>query len=208
MKRSNCKIKILSPLNKEITLDLQIPHNYKFIDLFKVLKTIPCHTIHSGFLFEGKYITNKNSNDNLVDVMKNNELIIRERSFLTPKNLFHEIGTIITLDEYNLGNTINLYDVCPINHAKIGEWIGWGRGPTTIPITEDNNKMRNLIFIIVDNQSFVYNIHCLYNLINNDDNTLLIPHLNKKVDSSKFRDLYLGKKKTINILRLNSNELF
>ena len=68
--------------------------------------------------------------------------------------------------------------------------------------------MRNLIFIIVDDQSFVYNIHCLYNLINNDDNTLLIPHLNKKVDSSKFRDLYLGKKKTINILRLNSNELF
>ena len=81
-------------------------------------------------------------------------------------------------------DTINP-DVCLINQAKIGEWIGFGRGPITVD-KHDDNRVQNLIFVIYGNtKPYVYNIYCLNKLIDIDSDTIMIPHLNKKIGLEK-----------------------
>ena len=60
-------------------------------------------------------------------------LSLGERGPYAPNNCFHKVCNIIKLYEIGLENTTNLYDVCPLNQAKPGEWIGWGRGPINVP---------------------------------------------------------------------------
>ena len=91
--------------------------------------------------------------------------------------------------------------------GKIGEWIGFGRGPTTVPKEEDN-RIHNLIFVRLNYDNPVaYNIHCLQKLIIWDDTvSLLIPHLNKRVKASKFIEIYKNRE-SIKILNLNGNDI-
>ena len=55
--------------------------------------------------------------------------------------------------------TSNIMDVEPINHGKIGEWIGYGSGPIQVP-SEENNRLHNLLWVIYNTQKpVVYNLH-------------------------------------------------
>lgn len=127
------------------------------------------------------------------------EIKLREVSTLTPKNSFRVSANIRTVYQAGLQDTINLYDVCPLNQAKIGEWIGFGSGPIKVPKEEDN-CINNLIFVIYgDTKPYVYNIHCLSKLIDVEADTMLVPHINKKVGLEKVEpQLVHG----LNILRI------
>ena len=135
-----------------------------------------------------------------------NELILFEIGYLTPKNSFLKTKNIIGLHLNNLEDTVNIHDICLINLGKIGEWIGYGGGPLVVPKTEDN-RSPNVIFVKYNNtKPYAYNIHCLYKLINNESNTLLMPHINKHIDAAKFIEIYSGKDE-FKILRLNGNDM-
>ena len=170
-----------------------IDDNYTFYDLLLFLQSLKSNKIpygDSSFKHNGEFIRASKLNQKIADVVVDNALKIYEYGIFTPKNSFLKIKNIIRLRKHNLEDTINIDHECIINHAKIGEWIGWGRGPTTVPKTEDNT-LPNLLFIRYPNtKPYVYNIHCLYELINKKSNTLLIPHINKHISAHKFRQIY------------------
>ena len=101
-------------------------------------------------------------------------------------NSFCVINHLLGLHEHELLETTNLMDVDPINHAKLGEWIGFGSGPTTIP-PEDDNTLPNLIWVAYKHHPpFCYNVHGLHRLYANGGGNLLIPHLNRRIKPAKF----------------------
>ena len=126
---------------------------------------------------------------------------------ITYRTSFNFINNLIGLYQHNLLETINMTDVDPINHGKLGEWIGFGRGPTTVPNKEDNRVM-NLLWVIYNTQKPVaYNRHCLREMFIRDNEQLLIPHLNKKVMDNKFNSLW-SITKLDNIKNITLNEYF
>ena len=64
------------------------------------------------------------------------------------------------IDDKSLWDTINLFDVEPINQGPIGSWEGWGRGPTIIPKEIDNRPV-NLVVIESEGKKVVYNKYAL-----------------------------------------------
>ena len=176
-----------------------IPNVTIFFDIIKELSKYPVYN-DSSFVYNGKLIVGEMLEKAVPDL----EINITERSIYSPKNSFHKTGNIIKLYELGLENTINLYDVCILNHAKPGEWIGWGRGPIEVPKEEDNT-IRRLLFVVYKKQSFVYNMACLYNLIDNENNLLFIPHLNKKINGIKLADIQ--KIGNFNILYLEDDDI-
>lgn len=202
----NCTVKIKRIFRDDLEFNLNIDEDFMFIHLLKILNNVPEFKIY-GYRLNRIFINNKNSNKKVIDSVINNELIIYEVNQFTPKNSLNSIENIIAMHDNKLEKTINLFDVCPINHAKIGEWNGWGRGPIYVPKEEDNHNLRNLIFIVYNNSDpYVYNIHCLFRLINEYTNELLIPHLNKKFCIiNEFMEKYTSNSK-IKILNINDNK--
>ena len=125
------------------------------------------------------------------------------------RNSFNFINNLIGLDRHGLLETTNLTDVEPINHAKLGEWIGFGRGPVKVP-PEENNRLRNLIWVVLDNNKPVcYNVHCLYKLYsNNGRGKLLMPHLNQEIQPEKFLSVCAAHHKDeFRVLRIKKSDI-
>lgn len=128
------------------------------------------------------------------------EILLKEVSIYTPKNSFRVSENILAVYQAGLQDTINLYDCCLLNHGKIGEWIGFGRGPTTVPKIEDNS-IYNLIFVVYgDTKPYVYNIHCFNKLIDVEADNILIPHLNQTFSLEKVEEPQLIH--GLNVLRI------
>ncbi len=114
------------------------------------------------------------------------EIKLREISILTPKNSFKSMRNIHAIYLSGLQDTINLYDSCLLNLAKIGEWIDFGKGPTKVSPEEDN-RIHNLIFVIYgDMKPYVYNMYCFTKLIDVKTYTILVPHINITVSIEKL----------------------
>ncbi len=205
---------VLKELQHEDTIiPIKIDQDYNFLDLIMFLvqwefnKRRP-PIIESGIVVGNPTVIIKpdNLNQKLVDYIQDDIVNIKELGIFTPKNDFIVIGNILGLYYNNLIETVNIMDVCSINHAKLGEWIGFGRGPTTVPVFEDN-MIRNLIFIRFGMAKPVaYNIHCLNRMVDINSNSLLIPHINKKVVASKFNELFKSRVR-FKILNLNNNDI-
>ena len=56
-----------------------------------------------------------------------------------------ESGSIMNQIPSSSGTT-NIDDICCINHARIGDWIGFGKGKTSVPV-EDDNSLINIVII-------------------------------------------------------------
>ena len=121
--------------------NLTIDNDYRFIDLLLYLfDTRDKSYEYSSFRIKHTFtlICINNLNEKLFSHENNGEIILLEIGYFSPKNSFQQLGNIISLYKYHLLNTNNIDDVCSINLGKIGEWIGFGRGPTTVPKEEDN----------------------------------------------------------------------
>ena len=168
------------PPNLEI-FEIEVEPIYTYYDIVdKLCQYKKYH--YSGFYYPGKgELCGKNLDEPVVDT----QIELKEIGIFTPKNSFRMAKNIQALYRAGLQDTINLYDVCLINQAKIGEWIGFGRGPITVD-KHDDNRVQNLIFVIYGNtKPYVYNIYCLNKLIDIDSDTIMIPHLNKKIGLEK-----------------------
>lgn len=204
------KLIITNIMSVDKIYNLPIDNDYSFIDLLLYLFNIGGKSYqYSSFRIKHTFtlIGINNLNEKLFLHEDKGEIILLEIGYFSPKNSFQQLGNIISLYKYNLLNTNNIDDVCSINLGKIGEWIGFGRGSTTVPKEEDN-RIHNLIFVRLNYENPVaYNIHCIEKLIIWDDTaSLLIPHLNKRVKASKFIEIYENDS-SIKILNLNGNDI-
>ena len=210
MSEHSVTIIIRNILSDDKIYNLIIDNDYSFIDLLLYLFNITGRFYeYSSFRIKHTFtlICINNLNEKLFSYENNGEIILLEIGYFAPKNSFEQLGNIINLYKYHLLNTNNIDDVCSINLGKIGEWIGFGRGPSIVPKEEDN-RIHNLIFVRLNYDNPVaYNIHCLEKLIIWDDTaSLLIPHLNKRVKASKFIEIYENRT-SIKILNLNGNDI-
>lgn len=191
---------------KSESFNLEIDNDFSFLDLLKLLDAVQLGG-YTGYRFKGEWINTTYLNKKIMDHVDNKKFTLRKFCSLTPKNSLFQLQNILLLNKHNLEETVNLYDVCPINHAKIGEWIGFGRGPIKVPKIEDNWEFKNLMFIIyLDSKPYVYNKHCLFLSIDKDNNTLLIPHINKRIDAFKFHSAYLLNSE-VNIVQINEDDI-
>ena len=183
---------------------LDIDNQYKVLDL--ILFLVDYDSIFKDYgiiLPENIRVDPTNIKEKLSKFIKNKILNIKQISSFTPINSFCRLRNLIKLYENNLLDTVNLGDICPINHAKIGEWIGYGRGPIKVPPEDDNWDISNLAFIIVGTAYPVaYNKHCLTKMI--DNNSILIPHINKKFKANTFIN---NINNFINIVKFNYNDI-
>ena len=142
--------------------------------------------LYSLMLPQSGLVSPRHLRDTLHGQLRGDQLDVKIYPPITYRNSFNFINNLLGLHEHNLLDTTNLMDVEPINHAKLGEWIGFGRGPTTIP-PEENNRIQNLIWVIYNNDKPVcYNVHALYKVYEMGPGTLLLPHLNLRLQPDKF----------------------
>ena len=73
--------------------------------------------------------------------------------------------------------------------AKFGEWNGFGRGPISVPKEEDNH-LRNIIFIKKGNIIRAYNVYSLLKILNKNTMTLKIPIFEQELNEVDVRRLY------------------
>ena len=182
---------------------LDIDNDYTVLDLILFLIDYDLRFKDYGIILPKNIrVDPTNIKEKLTKFLKNKILDIKQISIFTPLNSFCRLRNLKKLYENNLLDTVNLGDICPINHAKIGEWIGYGRGPIKVPLEDDNWDISNLVFIIVGTANPVaYNKHCLTKMI--DNNSILIPHINKKFKANIFIN---NINNFINIVKFNSND--
>lgn len=179
---------IICKLSNSDVFEIEIDSEFTLLDLLRFLLQKDSIYNMSSFHFglTKKLITIKNSTLKLVDcVDENNVIKLFEIGMLTPKNDLLRAQNIVKIYDNNLQNTTNIHDVCCINLAKIGEWIGFGKGNSSVPV-EDNNTLKNIVFVKYQNTSTAYNRYCLYMMIDVTSRSLLIPHLNFRVNSDDF----------------------
>ena len=191
--------------NKSIII--YVDNDYNILDF--IIHLISIDSIYNSYslsLPDSGLISPKNVLDKLYPQVKNEIINVRMYSPLCFRNSFNYIGNLIGLYNYNLLETCNITDVDSINQAKFGEWIGFGKGPISVPKIEDNRIM-NLLWVIYNTEKpVVYNIHCLKEIFNRNNKELLIPHLNKKIKPDKFAIAYYSNEK-FKILRINGNDI-
>ncbi len=180
-------VKLLSLTEKTRIFTITIDNDYTVLDFITYLKNYEDKLkLYSLILPASGLISPANLHDKIIPQANNLKLNVKIFHPITFRNSFNYINNLLGLHKNNLLKTINLMDVDYINQAKFGEWIGFGRGPTTIPL-EENNRLGNLIWIIYNNDKPVcYNLHGLSKLCSMNDGKLIIPHLNKKFKSDKF----------------------
>ena len=177
-----CKLSNRDVFRKEIDSDFTV------LDLLRFLiqrdSTYNMSSFHFGLTKD--LITIKNATLKLVDfVDENNVIKLFEVGMFTPKNDLLRAGNIVKIYNNCLQNTTNINDVCCINHAKIGEWIGFGKGSPNVPV-EDNNSLKNIVFVKYQNIPTAYNRYCLLMMIDPTSSSFLIPHLNLRVKLGDF----------------------
>ena len=180
-------VNLKSLTEKTRTFPMTIDNDYTVLDFIIYLKSYESNLgIYSLMLPDTGLVSPANLSDKFCHKLKMLCLMLKYTTRLLYRNSFNFINNILGLYENNLLKTANLMDVDYINQAKFGEWIGFGRGPTSIPL-EENNRLGNLIWIIYNNDDPVcYNQHGLVKLCSMNGGKLLIPHLNKKFQSDEF----------------------
>ena len=186
-KKTQVEIIICKLSNRE-GFKKEIDSEFTMLDLLRFLtqknSIYNMSSFHFGLTKE--LITIKNATLKLVDLVDENNIIkLFEVGMFTPKNDLLRAKNIIKIYDNNLENTTNIYDVCCINHAKIGEWIGFGKGSPNVPV-EDNNSLKNIVFVKYQNIPTAYNRYCLLMMIDPTSRSFLIPHLNLRVNSGDF----------------------
>ena len=200
-------VNLKSLTEKPRTFTMTIDNDYTVLDFIIYLKSYESKLgLYSLVLPGTGLVSPANLSDTILSQAKDDVLNVNIFHPITYRNSFNFINNILGLHENNLLKTSNLMDVDYINQAKFGEWIGFGRGPTSIPL-EENNRLGNLIWIIYNNDDPVcYNLHGLVKLCSMNDGKLLIPHLNKKFQSDSFYNA-CNNKNPFRILRLNGNDI-
>ena len=194
-------------IEKKRTFTITIDSDYTVLDFIMYLKNYDSKLgSYSLTLPKSDLISPANLQDKILPQVNNLELNIKIYTPFTYRNSFNFIDNLIGLHENNLLKTTNLMDVDYINQAKFGEWIGFGRGPITVPL-EENNRLGNLLWIIYNNDEPVcYNMYALSKLCTTNGGKLLIPHLNKKFQSDSFYSA-CNTNNPFRILRLNGNDI-
>ena len=131
--------------NPMMQFTISICENYTLLDLLSFITKIPGLKL-SGYIINNQNITVLNAMDKVLSFVKGGSIDITENSCFNPKNDLLKAYVILKVYRENLQHTANLLDVCPINQADIGSWIGFGQGPTSVP-PEDDNKSHNWLFI-------------------------------------------------------------
>lgn len=200
-------VNLISLTEKPSTFTMTIDNDYTVLDLIIYLKSYDNNLgIYSLVLPNTGLVSPANLCDTILPQAKDAVLNVKIYHPITYRNSFNFINNLLGLYENNLLKTTNLMDVDYINQAKFGEWIGFGRGPTTIPL-EENNRLGNLIWIIHNNDDPVcYNLHALTKLCSINNGKLLIPHLNKKFKSDKFYNA-CNINDPFRTIRLNGNDI-
>lgn len=191
-KKIPIKILIHNIGNLTQEFEKDIHSDFTLLDFLKFLLGVKLSSELSSFsLFNLKdlkktTINIQNSTTKLINFIdEKNTVNLYERGCLFPKNDLLKAKYIVKIYDSNLQDTTNLDDICCINHARIGEWIGFGKGKTSVPI-EDDNRLINIVFIKYKNINTAYNLHCLLMTLNPTSDLLLIPHLNLQVNSCGF----------------------
>ena len=200
-------VNLRSLTEKTRTFPITIDNDYTVLDFIIYLKNYEnVLGIYSLMLPDTGLVSPANLHDTILTQAKDDVLNVKIYHPITYRNCFNFINNILGLHENNLLKTANLMDVDYINQAKFGEWIGFGRGPTSIPL-EENNRLGNLIWIIYNNDDPVcYNLHGLTKLCSMNGGKLLIPHLNKKFQSDKFYHA-CNTDNPFRTIRLNGNDI-
>ena len=198
-------LRALSEPNNILVID--IDNEYNVLDLIMCLKSYKDnYGKYSLKLPQSGLISPGNVMDKVMPQVVDDKLDVIIFNPITYRNSFNIINNLIGLCEHNLLETSNIMDVEPINHGKIGEWIGYGSGPIQVP-SEENNRLHNLLWVIYNTQKpVVYNLHCLREMFIHDNERVLIPHLNKRIKPDKFAIACLSNEK-FKILRINGNDI-
>ena len=188
-------------------LEIDIDNEYNVLDLIMCLKSYKDnYGTYSLKLPQSGLISPGNVMDKVMPQVVDDKLDVIIFNPITYRNSFNIINNLIGLCQHNLLETSNIMDVEPINHGKIGEWIGYGSGPIQVP-SEENNRLHNLLWVIYNTQKpVVYNLHCLREMFIRDNERVLIPHLNKRIKPDKFAIACLSNEK-FKILRINGNDI-
>ena len=190
-----------------IILVIDIDSEYNVLDLIMCLKSYKDnYGTYSLKLPQSGLISPGNVMDKVMPQVVDDKLDVIIFNPITYRNSFNIINNLIGLCQHNLLETSNIMDVEPINHGKIGEWIGYGSGPIQVA-SEENNRLHNLLWVIYNTQKpVVYNLHCLREMFIRDNERVLIPHLNKRIKPDKFAIACLSNEK-FKILRINGNDI-
>ena len=203
------QVKIERMCISDIEFTISIDKEYTFIDLIKYIQSNYGGEGYSALRCKktARIVNARWLRRSVLDYCREigiEKLEFRSLSHFTPKNNFIELYALVLVFDNHLEDTINLDDVCPINHGKIGEWIGFGSGPTTVPL-EVSNRLNNVLFFKLDNNKpYAYNIHCLVKMI--DQNMVLIPHLNQKIYANKLVNIYNSQNK-IKVLECSQQDI-
>lgn len=206
MSSKKITVNLLSLADKK-PLIIYVDNDYNILDF--IIYLISIDSIYNSYSLsfpKSGLISPDNLLDKLHPQIKNGIINVRMYNSLCYRNSFNYITNLIGLYNNNLLETCNITDIDPINQAKFGEWIGFGKGPTSVPNTEDN-RVVNLLWVIYNTEKPVaYNIHCLKEMFNRNNNELLIPHLNKKIKPDKFAIAYYSNEK-FKIMRIDGNDI-
>ena len=134
-------VNLRSLTEKPRTFTMTIDNDYTVLDFIIYLKSYESNLgIYSLVLPDTGLVSPANLSDTIMPQAKDDVLNVNIFHPITYRNSFNFINNILGLHENNLLKTSNLMDVDYINQAKFGEWIGFGRGPTSIPL-EENNRL-------------------------------------------------------------------
>ena len=186
-KKTQVEIIICKLSNRE-GFKKEIDSEFTMLDLLRSLtqknSIYNMSSFHFGLTKE--LITIKNATSKLVDLVDEKNVIkLFEVGMFTPKNDLLRAKNIVKIYDNNLENTTNIHDVCCINHAKIGESNGFGKGSPNVPV-EVNNTLKNIVFVKYQKTSAAYNRYCLLMMIDPTSRSFLIPHLNLRVNIGDF----------------------
>ena len=189
-KKTRVKI-IIHQLGNTDVFEKEIDSEFTLLELLRFLIQVnPIFKMSSFHLGSTKEsITVRNSTLKLVDFVSENNIVqlFCVDMFSIPKNDLLEAENIVKIYDNHLENTINIDDVCCINHVKIGEKIDfeWS-GDVYLYSPYEQNTLTDIIFIKHQNTLYAYNECCLRKMIDPKSTTVLIPHVNLKVNTIDF----------------------
>ena len=111
---SKIDIQLLSMMSKKVSYHLIIDNEYMYIDLIRYFcDTVP-HLSICALNIGRKMIDVTMLKNKVINDVKDNILVLREIGIFSPKNSFIELKNLILLFDFQLEDTVNILDVCPI----------------------------------------------------------------------------------------------
>lgn len=193
---SDIKISICAMTSSDI-INMKVDDNTTFLDVLKHIneaKYTSCSFVRS----DTNTLNVRNVCEKIKTFVDDGTLKLFIISSVSPKNDFYKIQNILWIYQNELQHTVNIDGVDIINQGPIGSWIGFGRGSINCKDEEDNH-LRNLIFIIYENdRPYAYNKPSFLKT-KDENNAYLIAHMNKRFKQAS----YSPTKKTLYITKSN-----